>query len=49
MIGDHHTDLLVAKNAGVKNAYVSYGFGDRRDQEAVVNFASFSDLVDYFV
>ena len=49
MIGDHHTDLVVAKNAGVKSAYVSYGFGDRLDLEAVVNFASFSDLVDYFV
>jgi len=39
----------VAKNAGIKSVFVSYGFGDRRDHEADVSFASFSDLVDYFV
>ena len=27
MIGDHHTDLYAANDAGVKNVYVTYGFG----------------------
>jgi phosphoglycolate phosphatase len=49
MIGDHHTDLAVAQNAGVKSAYVEYGFGDKLDREAVLSFSSFSNLVRYFV
>jgi len=48
MIGDHHTDLEVAKNAGVRSAFAGYGFGDSRDLEAGVSFASFSELVTYF-
>lgn len=49
MIGDHHTDLAAAKNAGIKSAFVRYGFGNRHDQKADACFASFSELVRYFV
>ena len=49
MIGDHYTDLAVAKNAGVKSAFVSYGFGEERGYEPSVYFASFAELVGYFV
>lgn len=49
MIGDHCTDLAVAENAGIKSAFVRYGFGEQRDCKPDVYFASFSELVGYFV
>ena len=49
MIGDHYTDLSVAENAGVKSAFVQYGFGEERGYKPTVYFASFSELVGYFV
>jgi phosphoglycolate phosphatase len=48
MIGDHYTDLVAAKNAGIKSAFVRYGFGEERDGKPDVYFASFSELVGYF-
>jgi len=49
MIGDHHTDLVAAQNAGVRSAFVEYGFGDQGGHEANVHFISFSKLVDFYV
>ena len=49
MIGDHYTDLSVAKNAGVRSAFVQYGFGEERGFEPSIYFSSFSELVGYFV
>ncbi len=49
MIGDHYTDLAVAENAGVQSAFVKYGFGEERGHKPDRYFASFSDLVGYFV
>jgi len=49
MIGDHHTDLAVAKNAGVKSAFVRYGFGEQGGYKPDAYFASFPELVGYFV
>jgi phosphoglycolate phosphatase len=48
MIGDHHTDLLAAQNAGVKSALVEYGFGDAGGLSAHARFGSFAELVDFF-
>jgi phosphoglycolate phosphatase len=48
MIGDHYTDLAVAENAGIRSAFVRYGFGEERDGKPDLYFASFSDLVGYF-
>ena len=48
MIGDHYTDLSVAKNAGIKSAFVRYGFGEARGFEATQTFDTFSDLVTFF-
>ncbi len=48
MIGDHCTDLAVAENAGVKSAFVRYGFGEECGYKPDVYFASFSELVGYF-
>jgi len=49
MIGDHHTDLSVAEKAGVKSAFVRYGFGEQGGHKPDAYFASFSELVGYFV
>ncbi len=49
MIGDHYTDLAVAENAGIRSAFVRYGFGEERGYKPDVYFASFSELVGYFV
>ena len=48
MIGDHWTDLAVADHAGIKSAFVRYGFGEERGCKPDVYFASFSELVGYF-
>ena len=34
MVGDHHTDLYAANNAGVENIFVHYGFGRIGDSRA---------------
>lgn len=49
MVGDHCTDLEVAQNAGVKGAFVRYGFGEERGFKPAAYFASFPELVRYFV
>lgn len=49
MVGDHHTDLAVAKNAGVRSAWVEYGFGHTGGYKPDAHFASFAGLVGYFV
>lgn len=48
MIGDHCTDLATAANAGIRSAFVQYGFGEERGGKPDVYFASFSELVGYF-
>ena len=48
MVGDHYTDLSVAKNAGIKSAFVRYGFGEERGFQPDVRFDSFPGLVEYF-
>lgn len=49
MVGDHYTDLEVARNAGIKSAFVHYGFGQERGIKPTAYFASFPELVEYFV
>lgn len=49
MIGDNHTDIAAAHNAGVRSAFVTYGIGQRGDEEPTVTFDSFGALVDYFL
>jgi len=49
MIGDHHTDLVAAKNAGIRSGFVEYGFGDKLDLDSNVSFASFPELVRFFL
>lgn len=49
MVGDHYTDLAVAENAGVRSALVEYGFGEAKGYKPDAQFASFPELVGYFV
>lgn len=48
MIGDHHTDLEVAHNAGVKSAFVTYGIGHPGEFGADQTFHGFEELVAFF-
>ena len=46
MIGDHHTDLRVAENAGIKSIFCKYGFGSKKDQSSDYEVSSFSEIAD---
>jgi phosphoglycolate phosphatase len=49
MVGDHHTDLAAAQNSGIRSALVEYGFGHAGTYKPDAQFASFPELVGYFV
>ncbi len=44
MAGDHHTDLAVAENAGMKSIFCEYGFGDRQNLKSDYSIKSFSEI-----
>lgn len=48
MIGDHHTDLEAAYNAGVKSGFVTYGIGNPGEFSATQTWNGFDDLTDFF-
>ena len=48
MIGDHHTDLESAHNAGVKSGFVSYGIGHAGEFIADQTWNGFEELVEFF-
>lgn len=48
MIGDHHTDLEVAHNAGVKSGFVTYGIGHAGEFTADQIWNNFEELVHFF-
>ncbi len=48
MIGDHHTDLEVAHNAGVKSGFVTYGIGHPGEFTADQTWHGFNELVEFF-
>ena len=48
MIGDHHTDLEVAHNAGVKCGFVTYGIGYAGEFNADQIWNGFGELVEFF-
>jgi phosphoglycolate phosphatase len=48
MIGDHHTDLEVAHNAGVKSGFVTYGIGHPGEFTADQVWNGFEELVEFF-
>ncbi len=48
MLGDHHTDLEVAHNAGVKSGFVTYGIGNTGKFTADQVWNGFGELVGFF-
>jgi len=48
MIGDHHTDLEVAHNAGVKSGFVTYGIGHPGEFVADQVWNGFEELTAFF-
>jgi phosphoglycolate phosphatase len=48
MIGDNHTDLAAARNAGVKCVFVTYGIGRTGDEKPSLTFDDFNSLARYF-
>ncbi len=48
MIGDHHTDLEVAHNAGVQSGFVTYGIGHPGEFTADQTWCGFKELVEFF-
>lgn len=48
MIGDHHTDLETAENAGVKSGFVTYGIGHAGEFAADQIWNGFKELVEFF-
>ncbi len=49
MLGDHHTDLEVAHNAGVKSGFVTYGIGHPGEFTADQVWHGFAELVEFFL
>jgi phosphoglycolate phosphatase len=49
MLGDHHTDLEVAHNAGVKSGFVTYGIGHPGKFTADQIWNGFGELVEFFM
>ena len=49
MIGDHHTDLVAGIDSYVHTGFVSYGFGHKDELKPTKHFASFSEVVEYFL
>lgn len=49
MIGDHHTDLEVAHNAGVQSGFVTYGIGHPGEFTADQVWHGFEELVEFFI
>jgi len=48
MIGDHHTDLEAAHNAGVQSGFVTYGIGHPGEFEADQVWHGFEELIAFF-
>jgi phosphoglycolate phosphatase-like HAD superfamily hydrolase len=48
MLGDHHTDIEAAHNAGVNSGFVAYGIGHPGEFTADQIWNQFQELVDFF-
>lgn len=49
IIGDNHTDLAAARNAGIKSVFVTYGIGKALAEKATLTFTDFNLLSKYFL
>lgn len=48
MIGDHHTDLQVAENAGIATVFCQYGIGSTGDCAPTHRVENFDELIAFF-
>lgn len=48
IIGDNHTDLAAARNAGVKSVFVAYGIGKAGGEKPFLTFDDFNAIVRCF-
>lgn len=46
VIGDHSTDLELARNCGMRSIYCNYGIGKKGDFTPTITISNFSELVD---
>lgn len=49
MIGDHHTDLQAARQAGVRSIFLEYGIGHPRDETPDITFPEFIAFTDHLL
>ena len=47
MVGDNWTDMECAAGAGLKSAFCTFGFGNRRDSRCTVRINRFEELLRY--
>ena len=47
MVGDNWTDMECAANAGLKSAFCTFGFGNRRDTRCTIRINRFDELLRY--
>lgn len=49
VVGDNHTDMNAARNAGMRGIFCSYGFGSRNGAPAEFTAGSFDELTAYLI
>jgi phosphoglycolate phosphatase len=49
VVGDNHTDLDSAVNAGMKSVFCRYGFGKKRTSRADREVVSFDELTEFLI
>ena len=49
MVGDHHTDIISGRNAGLKTVFLAYGIGDAMGEEYDKEFDNFGHTVDFLI
>jgi len=47
MIGDHNTDLEVARRAGINSCFAKYGFGHKGNESCDLEIDSLKEFVDF--
>ena len=47
MVGDNWTDMECAANAGLKSAFCTFGFGNRRETRCTIRINRFEELLRY--
>lgn len=48
-VGDNHTDLHAAANAGIRSVFCRYGFGNKADAQSTWEVDSFAEFTDRFL